>query len=77
MLKLKSILISGFLTLTVSLLILAAVLVVTDMQAVQADLVDQPVVTAVDAEIYYLPLTDAPPQRDITGQRFAPLETAP
>jgi len=77
MLQLKSILISGFLTLTVSLIILAAVFVVADMQTVQADLVDQPVVATVDTEIHYLPLTDAPPQRDITTQRFAPLEVAP
>lgn len=77
MIKLKSILISGFLTFTISLVILAAALVIADMQTVQADFVDQPVVATVDPEPYYLPLTDAPPQRDITIQRFAPLETAP
>jgi hypothetical protein len=77
MLKLKSILISGFLTLIVALTILAAALVLTDMQAVQADLVDQPIVATVETELYYLPLTDAPPQRDITTQRFAPLEATP
>lgn len=71
MLKLKSILISSLLTLVVGL---AMVLALTDIQAVQADSADQPVVTTVDTSAHYLSLTDAPAQRDITSQSFAPYE---
>jgi hypothetical protein len=76
MLKLKSIFISGLLTLIVSLTLLTAILVITDMRAAQADIAPQPVIAA-ENNSYYLPLTDAPPQRDITDQRFAPLEVTP
>ena len=77
MTRLKSALTSAILTLIVCLTIITVMLVVTNMQAVQADAVRQDALTATSDPTYYLPLTDAPPQRDITGQRFAPLEATP
>jgi hypothetical protein len=76
MTNIRAMLTSALITLTVSLVILTAILVITDMQAVQADTANQPIITNA-ANTYYLPLTDTPPQRDITTQRFAPLEETP
>ena len=61
---------SGLFTLILYLAIILTILIVTDMQPVQADISSQPIVTT--DEVQYLRLTDAPPQRDITKQRFAP-----
>jgi hypothetical protein len=69
-------LVSGLLTLTLGLAIVLTVLVVSDLQTVQADVPTQPVVTNVGNTVQYARLTDAPPHRDITTQRFAPLEAA-
>ena len=44
--------------------------------SVQADVSGQPVVTKSE-DVQYLRLTDAPPQRDISEQHFAPLESRP
>jgi hypothetical protein len=77
MTRLKSALTGAVFTLAVCLTIIAVMLVVTNIQAVQADATYQSAPFAANDTTYYLPLTDAPPQRDITGQRFAPLETTP
>lgn len=59
---------NSVLTLILCLLIMATVLVVNDAQTVQAE-------TAVQTnDVVYLQLTDAPPVRDISQQRMAPLE---
>jgi hypothetical protein len=60
------------LTLSLVLAMLMMVLVMNNTQLAQANAADEPVVTT--EETYYLPLTDAPPQRDISQQRFAPLQ---
>jgi hypothetical protein len=73
MTQLRAILTSGLISLLLVLIILGMVLGVNDSQPVQAGSVDQPIVTASDDNVYYLPLTDAPPRRDITQQQFAPL----
>ena len=51
--------------------VVGVVLVVSDAQPVQAESAGQPVVMTTIDNTYYLPLTDAPPQRDITQQQFA------
>ena len=70
--RLKSIVTSAIVTLVLCLAILTTALVINDAQAVQAN-ASQPVITTVDGS-NYLQLTDAPPQRDIVLQRFAPLQ---
>jgi hypothetical protein len=60
-------------TLLFCLVVTLTILVMSEMQAVRADAVVQPAVT-VNENIEYARLTDTPPQRDITAQRFAPLE---
>ena len=71
MTQLKLMLKGGLVTLIFCLAITLTVLVVSELQTVRADMV-QPAVTT--ETINYLPLQDAPPQRDVTAQRFAPLE---
>jgi len=51
--------------------------VLSDMQPVQADESGEVAVLTVTNNNEYMPLTDAPLQRDISGQRFAPLIGAP
>lgn len=76
--RLQKILTASLLILMLGLAMAMMVLVATEMQPVQADMADQPaVITADKGDIEYLPLTDAPPLRDITKQRFAPLEETP
>lgn len=61
-------------TMVFCLVITLTILVMSEMQLVKADFVvrlDAPV-AAEQAE--YLPLLSAQPQRDITVQRFAPVE---
>ena len=67
---------SGFFVLALYFVVILAILIITEMPPVQADLSSQPIVTKSD-DIQYLRLTDAPPQRDISEQRFAPLELRP
>ena len=75
--QLKAILTSGLISLLLGLIILGMVLGVNDTQPVQAGSVEQPVVATTNDDVYYLPLTDAPPRRDITQQQFAPLASTP
>lgn len=73
MIRIKAVLTGSLITLLLCLAIFGVVLVMSNAQPVQAESADQPVVmTAID-NTYYLPLTDAPPQRDIAQQQFAPL----
>jgi hypothetical protein len=71
--QLKWMLNGALFTLLFCLVVTLTILVMSEMQAVRADVVVQPAVT-VNENIEYARLTDAPPQRDITAQRFAPLE---
>ena len=75
--RLKLMLIGGLLVLVLSIAVTITFLTMSQLDPVQADAPNQPVVTTFDESVEYLPLTDAQPQRDITQQRFAPLETAP
>ncbi|MCB0163604.1 MAG: hypothetical protein KDI79_05215 [Anaerolineae bacterium] len=77
MTRLKSILTNSLLTLTLCLTIVAMAVVLSDMQPVQADESSEVAVVTVANNNEYLPLTDAPLQRDISSQRFAPLIGAP
>ena len=67
---------SGFFVLILYLAVILTILVISEMQPVQADISSQPIVTTTD-DVQVLRLTDAPLQRDITQQRFAPLEGRP
>jgi hypothetical protein len=49
-------------------------MVVSEMQTVRADVVIQPGSVILSEKAEYTRLADAPAQRDITAQRFAPLE---
>ena len=71
--QLKWMLNGALFTLLFCLVVTLTILVMSEMQAVRADVVVQPAVT-VNENIEYARLTDAPLQRDITAQRFAPLE---
>jgi hypothetical protein len=68
----------GLIALVLCLVVTLTVLVMSEVnQSTLAKTVDQPaVITAVESRTQYIPLRDAPPQRDITAQRFAPLEAA-
>ena len=70
--QLKWMLNGALFTLLFCLVVTLTILVMSEMQAVRADVVIQPATTVENTE--YARLTDAPPQRDITAQRFAPLE---
>jgi hypothetical protein len=72
--QLKWMLNGALVTLAFCLIVSLTILVFSEMQPVRADLVIRPAVTTVDENMGYLWLTDAPLQRDITVQRFAPLE---
>ncbi|MCB0209936.1 MAG: hypothetical protein KDJ52_11425 [Anaerolineae bacterium] len=77
MTRLKSILTSSLLTLTLCVTILTTAFVLSDMNPIQADAAGSDVAIAATENTEYLPLTSAPLQRDITSQRFAPLVGAP
>jgi len=62
---------SALLTLALVLTVLATALVLNGAQAVQADASSQ---SFDENQVVFLQLTDAPPVRDITQQRFAPLQ---
>ncbi len=66
--QLKAMITSGLITLAICLTIIGSVLVITDTQAVQAD--NQLVMVSVEDNTIYLPLTDAPPQRDLALQQI-------
>lgn len=65
---------SGLFVLALFLVVILTILITSEMEPVWADGLRQPVVTTVNDDLQYLRLKDAPPQRDITKQRFAPLE---
>lgn len=71
--QLKWMLNGALFTLLFSLVVTLTILVMSELQAVQADVVVQPA-TIVNEQVEYARLVDTPPQRDITVQRFAPLE---
>lgn len=71
--RFRAILTGSLLTLMLGLALTMMVLVTSELQSVQADVSSGPIVITVDHSDQYLPLRDAPPRRDITGQRFAPL----
>lgn len=71
MTQVRSILTTSLLTLALVLTVAATALVLNDAQAVQADASSQ---IFNENQVVYLQLTDAPPVRDITLQRFAPLQ---
>lgn len=68
--QLKLMLKGALITLIFCLAVTLTALVVSELQTVRADTV-QPVTAQT---IEYTPLQSAPLQRDITAQRFAPLE---
>lgn len=77
MTQLKLMLNGALFTLAFSLIVMLMVLVMSDMQPVQADLTIELAPIGQDAAIEYIQLTDARPQRDINLQRLAPLEVNP
>jgi hypothetical protein len=72
--QLKWMLNGALFTLIFCLVLTFTVLVISEMQPVRADVVIQPGSITLSENTDYVRLTDAPPQRDITTQRFAPLE---
>jgi hypothetical protein len=74
MTQLKLMLKGALLTLAFGLVITLTGLTINELQPVQADLTIQLAPATLDESIEYVQLTDAPPQRDITLQRLAPLE---
>ena len=73
MTRLKSMFLGTILTLIIFSTVALALMVVSEVQPVQADEVPQPAVTVVE-EVEYARLVDATPRRDITLQRIAPLK---
>ena len=73
MIQLRTVLTGGLITLLLVLAIFGMVLVISDAQPVQAETAGQQIVMTDTDNIYYLPLTDAPPLRDLSQQQFAPL----
>jgi hypothetical protein len=64
----------ALLTLIFCLALTLTVLIISEIQTVRADVVIQPGGVTVQENSGYARLLDAPLQRDITAQRFAPLE---
>ena len=72
MIHLKSILLGGLLTLVMFFTVTLGLFVASEVQPVQAD--EAPAITVFEEEVvYYAPLTDAVPQRDIVNQQFSGL----
>ncbi|MEW5958439.1 MAG: hypothetical protein AB1801_11980 [Chloroflexota bacterium] len=69
--RLMLILIGSLMVVALYLTVTVTALGLRQLEPVQADVPSQAVVAAQE-EVYYLPLTDAQPGRDITQQRFAP-----
>jgi hypothetical protein len=72
--QLKWMLNGALFTLVFCLAVTFTIMVVSEMQTVRADVVIQPGSVILSEKAEYARLADAPPQRDITAQRFAPLE---
>ena len=64
----------GLVTLIFCLALTLTVLIFSELQTVRADVAIQPGSVTVQENTGYARLLDTPPQRDITAQRFAPLE---
>jgi len=69
--RLMLILNGSLMIVALSLTVTVAALGLRQLEPVQADTPNEPVVTTQE-QVYYLPLTDAQPWRDVTQQRFAP-----
>jgi len=74
MTQLRLMLNGALLTLIFLLVVTLTIVVMSEMQTVQADMVAQPAAPVQIDDTHYARLTDAPPQRDLTTQRFAPVE---
>lgn len=73
--RVRSIVIGSLVTLMLGLALTVIILVASDLDSAEADVSGQPIIVTVeDSAVDYAPLTDAPPRRNITTQRFAPLE---
>jgi hypothetical protein len=72
--QLKWMLNGALFTMVFCLIITLTIMVMSEMQLVKADFVVRLDAPAVTQQAEYLPLLDAQPQRDITVQRFAPVE---
>ena len=72
--QLKWMLNGALVTFAFSLVIFLTILVVSELQMVRADVVVRLEAPAVTEQVEFLPLTNARPVRDVTAQRFAPLE---
>jgi hypothetical protein len=72
--QLKWMLNGALFTLVFCLAVTFTIMVVSEMQTVRADVVIQPGSVILSEKAEYTRLADAPAQRDITAQRFAPLE---
>jgi hypothetical protein len=69
--RLMLILIGSLVVIALYLTVTVTILGLQQLEPARADVPNEPVVTGQE-EVYYLPLTDAQPQRDITQQLFAP-----
>ena len=69
--RLMLMIIGSLMVVALYLAVTVTLLGVRQLEPVQADVPNEPVVTGQE-EVYYLPLTDAPTSRDITVQVFAP-----
>jgi hypothetical protein len=74
MTEIKLMLKGALITLIFCLGLTLTILVASELQAVRADMIVQPAGITVNTTTDYARLTDAPLQRDIATQRFAPLE---
>lgn len=72
--QLKWMLNGALFTLVFCLAVTFTIMAVSEMQTVRADVVIQPGGVTISEKTEYARLVDVPPQRDITAQRFAPLE---
>lgn len=72
--QLKWMLNGALLTMVFCLIVTLTIMVMSEMQSVKADFVVRLDAPAAAQQAEYLPLLSAQPQRDITVQRFAPVE---
>ena len=73
----KSFLANPLSVLVLYLITILTILAINEMSPVWANSTNRTIVVTNDDRVQYLSLTDAPPQRDIAKQRFAPLEVIP
>lgn len=72
--QLKWMLNGALFTMVFCLIVTLTIMVMSEMQSVKADFVVRLDAPATAQQAEYLPLRSAEPQRDITVQRFAPVE---